>query len=56
MRGVCACVRVYVCTSVWGRGREGGRKGRGKEGERGVRGVRVCVYACICVGGEGERE
>ena len=51
MSGVC------VCTCVWGRGREGGRKGRGKEGERGVRGVCILVYACTCVGeGEGGRE
>ena len=42
MRGVCACVRVYVCTCV-----EGGRKGRGKEGER--KRCDRCVYVCIYV-------
>ena len=41
MRGVCVCVRVYVCMCVEG----------GKEGERGrgVTGVCMCVYMCPCM-------
>ena len=57
MRGVCECVRVYVCMCVRvcgeGEGREGGRKGRGKEG---VRGVCVCVYVCMYMCGGRGRE
>ena len=51
MRGVCACVRVYVCTCVEG-GREGEKEGEGGR-ERSVRGVCICVYMC---GREGEGE
>ena len=40
MRGVCACVRVYVCTCV-----EGGREGE-KEGGRSLS---VCVHVSVHV-------
>ena len=39
------CVYVCMCVRVWGRGREGMKKGVKDRG----RGVPICVCKCVCV-------